>query len=120
MQAFTMQSSRGRATLFFTAVLVIVAIAFNVVDNIEHYESTKIIPQVMKHVLGITLLAVGLGLTGSGLFVMRRARWLGAVLVLGGIWTLAVMVFWLIVPLLVAAAVTAFIVMRAANDQPSL
>ncbi len=108
METLTMRSSLGRATLALMAVLIVGAIAFNVVDNIEYASSTQILNQGLKDVLGISLLAVGTVLTVSGFGLIRRAPWLGAVLAVGGVWTLAVMVFWLIVPLFIAAGVSVF------------
>ena len=108
METLTMRSSLGRATLALMAALVVAAIAFNVVDNIEYANSTQIVDKGLKGVLGYGLLAVGLALTVSGFVLIRRAPWLGAVLVVGGVWTLAVMVFWLIVPVFIAAGVSAF------------
>ncbi len=108
MEMLTMRSSLGRATLALMAALVVAAIAFNVVDNIEYANSTQIVDKGLKGVLGYGLLAVGLALTVSGFVLIRRAPWLGAVLVVGGVWTLAVMVFWLIVPVFIAAGVSAF------------
>ena len=119
MQTLTMRSSWGRATMILMAVLIVGAIAFNVVDNIEHYNSTQIVNQGLQDGLGYSLLAVGLVLTVSGLGLIRRAPWLGAVLAIGGVWTLAVMVFWLIVPLFIAAGVSVFAIgwaKRRTND----
>ena len=107
METLTMRSSLGRATLALMAALIVAAIAFNVVDNIEYYNSTQIVDKGLKGVVGYSLLAVGLVLTVSGFGLIRRAPWLGAVLAVGGVWTMAVMVFWLIVPLFIAAGVSA-------------
>ena len=108
METLTMRSSLGRATLALMAALLVAAIAFNVVDNIEHYNSTEIMDQGLQDVLGYALLAVGLVLTVSGFVSIRRSPWLGAVLIVGGVWTLAVMIFWLILPLFIAAGVSVF------------
>ena len=70
--------------------------------------STQIISLGLVNVLRFSLLAVGLVLTISGFGLIRRAPWLGAMLAVGGVWTLAVKVFWLIVPLFIAAGVSAF------------
>ena len=113
METLTMRSSLGRATLALMAALVIAAIAFNVVDNFEYLNSTQIVDQGLKGVVGYSLVVVGLVLTVSGFGLIRRAPWLGAVLVVGGVWTAAVMVFWLIVPLPIAAGVSAFAVIQA-------
>ncbi len=116
MRDFTMRSSLGRATMILMGVLVAGAIAWDVVDNIEYYNETQIVDQGLQDVVGYSILAVGLALTVSGLGLIRRAPWLGAVLLVGGIWTLAVMVYWLIVPLLIAAGVS-FFAIRWANKR---
>ena len=113
MEWLAKQSSSGRMTVALMAVLIAMTIAFNVVDEIEYERDTDIINQGFQDILGYTLLAGGLALTITGFILMRRARWDGAVLVIGGIWTAALMVFWLIVPLFIAAAVTAFAVHKA-------
>ena len=86
-------------------------------DNIEHYSRVEIINQSTQDMLGFILLGVGLALTVAGFAMIRSAPWLGAMLVVGGIWTMAVMVFWFIVPLFVAAGVSAFAVMLARRRQ---
>ena len=116
MRDFTMRSSLGRATMILMGVLVAGAIAWDVVDNIEYLSDTQIVDQGLQDVVGYSILAVGLALTVSGLGLIRRAPWLGAVLLVGGIWTLAVMVYWLIVPLLIAAGVS-FFAIRWANKR---
>lgn len=66
MQTLTVQSPMGRATMILMAVLIVAALGFNVVDNIEHYNSVEIINQSVQDVLGYSLLAVGLVLTAAG------------------------------------------------------
>ena len=107
MQTLTMRSSLGRVTLALMAVLIVGAIAFNVVDNIEYFNEIQLVNQTLQNVVGYSLLAVGIVLTAAGFGLIRRAPWLGAVLAVGGIWTLALMVYWLIVPLFIAAGVSA-------------
>ena len=108
MQTFTMRSSIGRATIILTALLVVATITFTVVHQIERSNGTQIINQGLLDALRYSLLAVGLVLTVSGFGLIRRAPWLGAVLAVGGSWTSALIVFWLIWPLFVAAGVSVF------------
>ncbi len=108
MERFTMRSSRERATLAFMALLVVATLAFTVVHQIDRSNSTQIINQSLVDVLRYSVLAVGLVLTVSGLGLIRRAPWPGAVLAVGGSWMPALMVFWLIWPLFIAAGVSVF------------
>ena len=100
-------------TVVVMAALIITTIGFNVVDNIEHYNDTNLVDQTLQNVVGYTLLIGGLLITIAGFAVMRRAPWPGAALAIGGVWTAALMVFWLILPLLLAAGVTVFVLTRA-------
>ena len=113
MRTLTMQSSLGRVTIITMAVLVAAAIAFNVVGNIEHFNSTQLITKSLKGVLGYSLLAVGLVFTVGGFGLIRRAPWLGAVLAVGGSWVPALMLFWLVLPLFIAAGVSIFAILWA-------
>ena len=110
METFTMRSSLERATLAVMALLVVATIGVVVVHQIDRNSSTQIISRGLLDVLYPSVLAVGLVLAVSGFALIRRAPWLGAVLAVGGIWTLALMVFWLVVPLLIAAGVSVFAV----------
>ena len=107
METFTMRSPLGRATLAVMALLVVATIGVVVAHQIDRNSSTQIIDQDLYWVLMYSLIALGLVLTVSGLGLIRRAPWPGAVLAVGGSWTAALMVFWLIVPLFIAAGVTA-------------
>ena len=113
MRSVTREAPLGRATLLVMVALIITTIGFNVVDNIEHYNETKLVNQTFQNVLGYSLLFGGLGITVVGSALIPRAPWLGAVLAIGGVWVAALMVFWLIVPLPLAAAISAFIISRA-------
>ena len=107
METFTMRSPLERATLAVMALLVVATIGVVVAHQIDRNSSTQIIDQDLYWVLVYSLIALGLVLTVSGLGLIRRAPWPGAVLAVGGSWTAALMVFWLIVPLFIAAGVTA-------------
>ena len=106
METFTMRSSIERATLALTAVLVVATIAFTVVHQIDRGNSTQIIDQGLLDVLRYLVLAVGVVLAVGGLGLIRRVPWSGAVLAVGGSWMPALMVFWLIWPLFIAAVVS--------------
>ncbi len=107
METFAMRSPLGRATLAVMALLVVATIGVVVVHQIDRNSSTDIISWAFWNALLGSLIALGLVLTVSGLGLIRRAPWPGAVLAVGGSWTAALMVFWLIVPLFIAAGVTA-------------
>ena len=107
METFTMRSPLERATFAVMALLVVATIGVVVVHQIDRNSSTQIISRGLLDVLYNVVPAVGLVLTVSGLGLIRRAPWPGAVLAVGGSWTAALMVFWLIVPLFIAAGVTA-------------
>ena len=108
METFAMRSPLGRATLAVMALLVVATIAVVVVHQIDRNSSTQIIGQgLLNNVLYPSSVAVGLVLTVSGLGLIRRAPWPGAVLAVGGSWVPALMLFWLILPLFIAAGVSA-------------
>ena len=106
METFTMRSSLERATLALMALLVVATIGVVVVHQIDRNSSTQIISRDLLDVLYNSVLPVGLVLTVTGLGLIRRAPWLGAVLAVGGIWTPALMFFWQIWPLFIAAVVS--------------
>ena len=107
METFTMRSPLERATLAVMALLVVVTIGVVVMHQIDRVDGTQINWAFWNALLG-SLIALGLVLTVSGLGLIRRAPWPGAVLAVGGSWTAALMVFWLIVPLFIAAGVSVF------------
>ena len=58
-------------------------------------------------------LALGLSSIIGGFIVMRRLLGLGAMLVIAGSFMIAVQVFWFVIPLVIAAGLSAYAVMRA-------
>ncbi len=113
METFAMRSPLGRATLAVMALLVVATIAVVVVHQIDRNGSTEIISRGLLNVLYTASVAVGLVLTASGLGLIRRAPWLGAVLAVGGSWVPALMLFWLVLPLFIAAGVSVFAILSA-------
>lgn len=106
MGTFTMRSSLERATFALMALLVVATIGVVVVHQIDRTSSTQIISPGLLDVLYASVLPVGLVLTVGGFALIRRAPWLGAVLAVGGSWTPALMFFWQIWPLFIAAGVS--------------
>ena len=113
METFAMRSPLGRATLAVMALLVVATIAVVVVHQVDRNGSTEIISRGLLNVLYAASVAVGLVLTASGLGLIRRAPWLGAVLAVGGSWVPALMLFWLVLPLFIAAGVSVFAILWA-------
>ena len=108
METFTMRSPLERATFAVMALLVVATIGVVVVHQIDRNSGTEIISRGLLDVLYNLAGPVGLVLTVSGLGLIRRAPWPGAVLAIGGSWTPALMFFWQIWPLFIAAGVSAF------------
>jgi multidrug efflux pump subunit AcrB len=112
MESFARQTTLGRTTLIVMATLLVATIGYNVVDNIEYYNQTNFVNQSLQNVFGYSLFGGGFVIAISGFALMRRRPWLGAVLAIGGVWMVALMVFWLILPVPLATAVAFFILRR--------
>ena len=111
MQTFTLRSRMGAAWSILMTVLVAASIALITVHSIEYDNpGTRIMPPWVKIALGISLLMSGLAATVSGFrwIWIRQAPWLGAMVAVGGVWMVAVLFYWLIVPLFIAAGVSVF------------
>ncbi len=113
MQAYTMRSSLGRATVILIVALIAATITFVVFYDSWYNDpargdgpvSVDLWPWV---VLGSGLLGVGLVAMASGFALRRRGPWLGTLLVIGGAWMVALLFFWLYVPFAIAAVVSVF------------
>ena len=109
MQTFTMRSRMGAAWSILMAVLVAASIALIAVHSIEYEDpSRRIMVPWLKYSLGISLLTAGIGLTVTGFRWIRQAPWLGALVAVGGLWMVAVLFYWLTVPLFIAAGASVF------------
>jgi len=96
------------------AAVLLLAIGLITIDNIQYFDGTEdIVPTSTLMTLSMLLVAAGLGAVAAGFVVMRRMPAEGAALAVGGSLTAALMTYWLIVPLLVAAGVSAYAVRRA-------
>ena len=125
MQTFAMRSQLGRATIILVVALVVATITFVVFYDSWYNDpargdgrvSVALWPWV---VLGSGLLGVGLVATVGGFALIRRGPWLGTLLVVGGVWMVALLFYWLYVPLFIAAGVSVLAIgwaKRHANDR---
>jgi hypothetical protein len=108
--------SRGALVLPVGAVAVAMAvgIAVLVIGNIQYYEqSDRLVPSELLGSIQIGLLAAGLVSLVAGFAIMRSRPAVGAVLAVGGSWVAGLMLYWLIVPLLIAVAISFYAVRRA-------
>lgn len=108
--------SRGALVLPVGALAIAIAIgiAVQVIGEIQHQEqSERLVPSELLTYFGIGLLVAGLASLVAGFAIMRSRPAVGAVLAVGGSWVAGLMVFWLIVPLLIAAAISVYAVRRA-------
>ena len=123
MQTFTMRSPFGRATIILVVALIVATITFVVFYDSWYSDpargdgpvSVALWPWV---VLGLGLLGVGLVAIVGGFALMRRGPWLGTSLVVGGVWMVALLFYWLYVPLFIAAGASVFAIVwtkRRAN-----
>jgi hypothetical protein len=96
------------------AIAIAVAIAVLVIGNIQYDEqSDRLVSSELLGSIHIGLLAAGLASLVTGFVIMRSRPAVGAVLAVGGSWVAGLMVYWLIVPLLIAAAISVYAVRRA-------
>ena len=108
--------SRGALVLPVGAVAVamVVGIAVLVIGNIQYDEqSDRLVPSELLGSIQIGLLAAGLVSLVAGFAIMRSRPAVGAVLAVGGSWVAGLMLYWLIVPLLIAVAISVYAVRRA-------
>ncbi len=118
MQTFMIRSSLGLATIILmavlvAAVLVAATIAFTVQYDGYYNDPTRgdtsvsiaLWPWV---ILGVPLLGAGILATVSGLGLIRRAPWLGAVVLVSGVWVVATLFCWVQVPFAIAAIISFF------------
>jgi hypothetical protein len=95
-------------------VAVVVALAGVVVGTIQHVEQREsIVSNSVLESLWVVLVVGGLAGILLGFVLMRRQPGVGAVLVVGGVATASISTYWLIVPLVLAVAVSWYGVRRA-------
>jgi len=96
------------------AAIVAVAIGVMTIDNIQYFDrSDHIIATSTLNTLELALLVAGLGAIALGFFVMGARPAEGATLAVGGSLTAAIMTYWLLIPLLLAVAISVYAVRRA-------
>ena len=96
------------------AAILIVALGVITIDNITYFDgSDHIIASSTLTTMSIALLVAGLGAIALGFFVMGSRPAEGAALAVGGSLTAALMTYWLLVPLLLAVAISIYAVRRA-------
>ena len=96
------------------AIAIAVAIALQVIGEIQYQEqSERLVSSELLSSIHLGLLAAGLASLVAGFAIMRSRPAVGAVLAVGGSWVAGLMVYWLIVPLLIAVAISVYAVRRA-------
>ena len=113
LQTFTMRSRIGVTTIILVVALIVATITFvglydrwyNDPARGDGRVSVALWPWV---VLGVLLLGVGLVAMVGGFALIRRGPWLGTLLVAGGEWMVALLFYWLYVPLFIAAGASVF------------
>ena len=96
------------------AAILIVALGVITIDNIQYFDgSDHIVASSTLNTVEVALLVAGLGAIALGFFVMGSRPAEGAALAVGGSLTAAVMTYWLLVPLLLAVAISIYAVRRA-------
>lgn len=108
--------SRGALVLPGGAVAIAIAgaIAVLIIGYIQYEEqSERLISSELLGTIHIGLLAAGLASLVAGFVIMRSRPAVGTVLAVGGSWVAGLMTYWLIVPLLIAAAISVYAVRRA-------
>ncbi|HUG29116.1 MAG TPA: hypothetical protein VMQ65_01180 [Candidatus Limnocylindria bacterium] len=113
-----MFGSGSRAALVLpvgaVAIAIAVAIASLVIGEIQHQEqSERLVSSELLGSIHIGLLAAGLASLVAGFAIMRSRPAVGAVLAVGGSWVAGLMAYWLIVPLLIAVAISFYAMRRA-------
>jgi hypothetical protein len=108
--------SRGALALPVGGVLaaVVAAIAVSVIGNIQHFEqSERLVATAMLDVVAMGLAALGLASLVTGFAIMHARPAIGVVLAVGGSAVAGLIFYWLIVPLILAAAISIYAVRRA-------
>ena len=96
------------------AVAIGVALVLITIDNIQYLEqSERIVPSATLASISGVLLVAALACIPVGFLAMRRRPVEGAALVVGGALTAGLMVYWLIVPVLLAVAISWYGIRRA-------
>jgi hypothetical protein len=101
----------GIKALVVSAIMA--ALTMMVIGEIEHQESREIVPWLGDSASSYTFLGLGLGSIAAGFWLMRRLPSLGAFLVVGGSAVSAIIVFWLIIPIVVAIGLSTYAIFRA-------
>ena len=114
----SMVGSGTRGSLVVPVVGIVVAIAVAVtvlvIDNIQYFEqSQRFVASDTLITITIALFALGIASVVVGFVLMGSRPGLGAALAVGGSAVAGLMVYWLILPLLIAAALSVYAVRRA-------
>jgi len=102
------------APLGLAVVAIAAAVALLAVGEIQYQEqSERFITNATLSTIHLGLFIVGLVATGAGFVLMRARPWPGAVVAAGGSIVAGLLLYWLIVPLVLAALVAAYAIRRA-------
>ena len=103
------------------AAILVVALGVITIDNIQYFDgSDHIIATSTLNTVEIALLVAGLGAIALGFFVMGSRPAEGAALAVGGSLTAALMTYWLLIPVLLAVAISVYAVRRARRIADSI